>query len=130
MLNEKQKRTIEKVKDIQKCLGLQNWEINVVFNKIKKKVGDYNVSGMCDCNARYLQAEITFKDDDPLMETIIHELCHCIPSELVGYCEANKLGDNWMVYFNERLVSQITHIFVNLLKDKIERYDTKRKKRK
>jgi len=119
---DKRERIIKKVKDYQQCLGLGHWELNILFSPIKVKGIKGIVAGQCDCNSRYLLADITFnsKLDNIHDETIIHELCHCILAEMQGYCESNGLKDNWTQYFNERATSHISNMFVKIIKSKLK----------
>lgn len=108
----------KRVKFFQEKFGLQNWDILVTFKKKKdpKKLGHLGELASNSVESTYLASTINFLPDCLSVvqdDTIIHELLHCLSSELMGYCKANTKGsDGWLVYFEERMVSELTQILI------------------
>lgn len=117
-------KIIKRVSYWRKVLGMENWDIHIYFKDIKRKEDNETFEGGAKtiCEPAYLMATITFRpkfvkrisDQD-----IIHELLHCLVSELAGYYRANniKSADKWITYFEERTVSQLTEIILRVNKN-------------
>lgn len=116
-----------KEKEIKECidfwvkeLGLQNYDINFGIKKTnRKKQGNYEEVAKNDTNPEYNAAFLTFqadKLDEVDDKVILHELIHCITSELKGYIKQNKKPDfEWVSYFEEKTTSVLTNIIYNIM---------------
>jgi len=98
-------------------LGLDNWEIEVAFEKDKDT--EEGELGRCTPDSSYFSAFIVFNPKrlrDVNDNVIVHELLHCLTSEMKSYMVENGKKDSWTTFFDERLVSQLASIIVRLNK--------------
>ena len=113
------KQQIEKrIWELQVIMNLTHWRIGIIYddNKPFDKI-KIDCPALIIANSEYLYGELYFNPKKDLKriddDVLVHELCHCLTSELKGYASGSKeLDSNWISYFDERLVSQIERIII------------------
>lgn len=99
-------------------LGLQNWDIIIVWKKSKSKHadGDFKAIAKAVSNPQYKLATIYY---DPKQRTeidmgvIVHELLHCLMSPLI--VAAYEHNDPKIEYFNEQITSEVERVVKRLM---------------
>lgn len=100
-------------------LGLHNWELNIRYEDVKSENIDAPEDGVgyCDADPKYMSAAIVF-DLNRLEvvsdEVVVHELLHCIQSEVDGFVSrhiSKNDGDQYD-YYNEKQVAIIARVIV------------------
>ncbi len=123
------KQIKQRTKFWQKKMGLDNWDIVVVFKNWRWSKDEESFKGVARTQAEssYKIGTITFvpkylnQIED---QVIIHELLHCLMSGFVGFCNANldrKLNskvDDWSTYFEEQTISELERVIYRLYKNK------------
>jgi L-cystine uptake protein TcyP (sodium:dicarboxylate symporter family) len=100
-------------------MGLNNWDILIEFKKDKKPDTDLATVAFTSTDSQYKQAILNYIPnrekyvDDKI---IIHELLHVLFSPLVGYARGNlkKSEREWINYFNEQVVSELSTIIMRV----------------
>lgn len=118
---------VKRVKYWQEKMGLQNWEIDVNFDKNEKfdssvsSDGWQSLAAFVRANDQYKFATIYFnpKKIDTLDDSsIIHEMLHIVTSSLTNFAHAIAKGreNDDVTYFKEQVTTDLERIISRLAK--------------
>lgn len=103
----------------QRKMGLDNWDIDVTFEKERGAHKDSATVAYATTDSQYKLATINYiptKEKYISDAEIVHELLHVTFAPLVGYARGNlkKKERDWINYFNEQVVSDISRIILRI----------------
>lgn len=118
---------VKRVKYWQEKMGLQNWEIDVNFDKNEKfdssvsSDGWQSLAAFVRANDQYKFATIYFnpkKTDNLDDSSIIHEMLHIVTSPLTNFAHAiaNTRENDDVTYFKEQITTDLERIISRLAK--------------
>lgn len=104
-------KLVERVKHFKDLFGLNNWNIKVIIEP------NLNATARTLANPNYFVADMTFKEEKPEDEIILHEMIHVLFALYDFYADnlISPDAESYVFTARESGVSQLTNIMMRML---------------